>query len=407
MSEPVAPPSASWSFAPLLAAMSAVGPLSIDMYLPSLPSIVRDLHGRTADGQATVAVFFGGLALGQLLYGPASDRLGRRGPLIFGFILFTAASLAAALATDMRVLILARLVQAIGACAGMVITRAIVRDHFDHRGSASFFSLLALIAGVAPILAPSVGSLVLMLAGWRAIFGVLATFGAAVAICSFFFLPESRSEAVAATARQEHPIATYWSLLRQRRLLGYLLAGALNSACMFTYIASSPGVLMGVYGVSPAKFGLLFGINSVGLIGGSQLNRVLLRRFTPDQILAGAAVLSIACAGLVALAAVLPFGVWPLIGALFLTIASTSLIQANGLAGALAVDGSRPGSAAALFGSCGFGLGAVAASIAGAFGAGSALPMAIVLTACLTGCAAALFGLALRPSGKPSAAFAG
>lgn len=391
------------SFTLLLAAMTAVGPLSIDMYLPSLPTLVRELHATPAAGQETVAVFFAGLAIGQLFYGVASDRYGRRAPLLFGFGLFTVASVAAALAADMNSLILARIVQSVGACAGMVITRAIVRDNFDHAGSARFFSLLALVAGCAPILAPSIGSVILTFAGWRAIFVVLAVFGGAVFLCALWLLPESRSAAVAAQARLEHPFRAYWRLVTHRRLLGYLLAGACNSACMFTYIASAATVLMGAYHVSPPMFGLLFGINSVGLIGGSQLNRVLLRRYSPDQVLAGAAVVSVLCAATVIVAALLPIGVWPLIGALFVTIASSSLIQANGLAGALAVDGSRAGSAAALFGASGFGLGAAAASIAGAFSDGTALPMAVVLTACLVGCAAALFGMALR-SERPAAA---
>ena len=139
----MAAPRGKISFTLVLAMMSAIGPLSIDMYLPSLPTLTRELHASAAVGQATVAVFFAGLASGQLLYGPASDRYGRRGPLLFGFALFAAASIAAALAVDMRSLILARLVQAGGGCAGMVITRAIVRDHFDHKGSAGFFSMLA------------------------------------------------------------------------------------------------------------------------------------------------------------------------------------------------------------------------------------------------------------------------
>jgi len=395
---------ANSAFTLVLAAMSAVGPLSIDMYLPSLPALAGELHGSLSDGQATVAVFFSGLAVGQLFYGPVSDRYGRRAPLLFGFALFAAASVVAGLAADMPTLIVARLVQAIGACAGMVVTRAIVRDHFDHKGSAGFFSLLMLVTAAAPILAPSVGSLILNVAGWRAIFGVLAAFGAAVFVSVLFMLPESRSEEVAAQARSEHPFRAYLSLLTNRRLLGYLLAGALNSACMFTYIACSAAVIMGVYGVSPPLFGLLFGINSVGLIGGSQLNRLLLRRFSPDQVLAGAAVASVLCAGTVILAASLPVGVAPLIMALFVTIASSSLVQANSLAGALAAAGPRPGSASALFGAGGFGLGAVTSTIAGAMGSRTALPMALVIAACLLACAASLFGLALRPSARGAVA---
>jgi DHA1 family bicyclomycin/chloramphenicol resistance-like MFS transporter len=381
----------------LLAAMSAIGPLSIDMYLPSLPTIAHDLHATAGAAQASVSLFFGGLAVGQLFYGPASDRFGRRAPILVGFALYVAASLACAFAPNIQVLLAARLAQALGGCASMVISRAIVRDHFEHHESARFFSLLALVTGAAPILAPLIGSGLLQVVGWRAIFLVLTVFGTAVALIVLVRLPESRSEAVARQARQEHPFRAYFALVSHRRLAGYLLAGAMNSACTFTYIAASSAVLIGVYGVSPTTFGLLFGVNAVGLVAASQVNRMLLRRLTPDQVLSGAALSSIAFAVLLlVVAASGAGGVWGLMVPLFGTIASASFVQANSLAGALAVDPSRPGSTAALFGASGFGLGALASLVAGALHDGTARPMALVIVICLIGCAAALFGLALR-----------
>ncbi|HVW68007.1 MAG TPA: multidrug effflux MFS transporter [Steroidobacteraceae bacterium] len=386
-----------WPFILMLAAMSAMGPLSIDMCLPSLLSIEKDFHAVPGMGAEVISVFFGGLAVGQLAYGPASDRLGRRGPLLFGYAVYTLASLACAFAPSADALLWARLAQALGGCASMVIARAVVRDLFDHHESAHMFSLLALITGAAPILAPLIGSQLLRFMGWRAIFVLLAGFGAAIGLAVLWRLPESRSESVARRARTEHPLQAYAALFAKRRLVGYLLAGALNSACIFTYISLSSGVLIGVYGLTPTLFGLVFGVNSIGLISASYANRLLLQRFRPDQILAGAGTASALFA--LVLAGVAASGVrelFALLVPLFCTIASSSLIQANALAGALAVDATRVGSAAALFGAGGFGVGALASTVAGALHDGTPRPMAFVIACCLMGCALSLHGLALR-----------
>jgi len=381
----------------MLAAMSAMGPLSIDTCLPSLLAIEQDLHAASGTGAEVISIFFGGLAIGQLIYGPASDRLGRRGPLLFGYALYLIGSIACAMAPSAEALLWARLAQALGGCASMVVTRAVVRDLFDHHESAHMFSLLALVTGAAPILAPLLGSQLLRFMGWRAVFAVLAIFGSAVGLAVLLRLPESRSDAVAQRARSEHPLQAYAALFANSRLVGYLLAGALNSACIFTYISLSSSVLIGVYGLTPTSFGLVFGINSVGLISASHVNRLLLRRYSPDQILAGAGIASALFA--LAVAAVAALGIrelFALLLPLFCTIASSSLIQANALAGALAVDATRVGSAAALFGAGGFGVGALVSSIAGALHDGTARPMGFAIACCLMGCALSLHGLALR-----------
>lgn len=387
----------AWPFVFMLAAMSAMGPLSIDTCLPGLLAMEKDLHAAPGTGAEVISIFFGGLAMGQLLYGPASDRLGRRGPLLFGYAVYLLGSIACALAPSADALLWARLAQALGGCASMVISRAVVRDLFDHHESAHLFSLLALVTGAAPILAPLLGSQLLRFMGWRAIFVLLAVLGALVGLAVLLRLPESRSEGVAQRARTEHPLQAYAALFAKRRLVGYLLAGALNSACIFTYISLSSGVLIGVYGLTPTGFGLVFGVNSVGLISASYANRLLLRRYKPDQILAGAGIASALFA--LVLAAVAASGMkdlYALLVPLFCTIASSSLIQANALAGALAVDATRVGSAAALFGAGGFGVGALVSSIAGALQDGTARPMTYAIVCCLVGCALSLHGLALR-----------
>jgi MFS transporter, DHA1 family, multidrug resistance protein len=386
-----------WTFIGLLAAIGAIGPLSIDMYLPSLPTIAHELRASELVTQASVTIFLAGMAFGQLLYGPASDRLGRRTPILVGFGVYVAASLASTLAQGPLTLLLARFAQSLGACAGTVIVRAIVRDHFDHQESARFFSLLALVAGATPILAPLGGALLLNVVGWRGIFGFLTAFGVALTLASFIGLRESRSEAVARHARSEHPLRSYLAILTERRIVGYVLAGALNGAVLFTYLSSSPAVLIGVYGVSPAHYGLLVSANAIGLIGGSQLNRLLLRHWGADRVLS-AATLGTAGAGvLLSLAALTGWAGLPgLLAPLFLAIASVAVIQSNCIAGALARDPLRAGSISALLGSSSFACGALTGSLAGALFDGSARPMALTIAACAVGCAVAVRGIALR-----------
>jgi DHA1 family bicyclomycin/chloramphenicol resistance-like MFS transporter len=248
--------------------------MAIDMYLPSLPALARDLGGAPAAAQQTVAAFFIGLALGQLVYGPLSDRLGRRPPLLFGIGLFLLATAGCALAPNLPSLIGLRFVEAIGGCAGVVVARAVVRDRCDPQETARVFSILMLIMGVAPILAPLLGGFVLAFAGWRAIFWVLFGFGALTGLAVLLALPETRSAETAARARSEHPLRAYLALLGNPLVVGYILVGGLASSAMFTYIAASAELIIETYGVPPERFGWIFGTNAAGIIGASQLNRV-------------------------------------------------------------------------------------------------------------------------------------
>lgn len=392
----IRPAPTPWGLVVMLGAMTAFAPMAIDMYLPSLPAIAEGLSATGGQAQATVAAFFAGMAIGQFLYGPASDRWGRRGPLLVGVVVFTIASVACALATSPEMLIGARFVQALGGCAGGVVARAIIRDQFDHTETARMLSLMMLIMGVAPILAPLLGGLILTLAGWRANFWVLAGFGVAVGAAVLLRLKETRSEATAAQARSENPLQAYAALFRQRRLLGYLLAGALNGATLFTYISASPGLLIGTYGISPQNFGWVFGLNAVGIIGSNQVNRFLLRRRTPDEVLAVASLVSVGLGVLLAIVAVTGAGgMLGVLVLLFALLASYGFMQGNTTAGALSVDPLRAGSVSALSGAASFGAGAVAASISAALHDGSARPMALIMLVAMAGSAAALHGLAL------------
>jgi DHA1 family bicyclomycin/chloramphenicol resistance-like MFS transporter len=368
----------------VLGALTAFGPLSIDMYLPGLPSIARNLHASAADTQLTVAAFFIGIAAGQLFYGPISDRFGRRWPMLIGIGLYIAASVGCAFAGTIEGLIALRVAQALGGCAGMVISRAIVRDRFEHHEVLHVFSMLMLVMGLAPILAPLMGGFMLQVASWRWLFGVQAIFAAIVGLAVIFTLPESRSEATAIQARGENPLQSYAGLFRNPRLVGYVLTGAFSGAALFTYVATSPDIVIGHFHVRTQDFGWVFGINAFGFIGCSQINARLARRLRSDVILKWAN-LGALVAGLCLLAgAQTGFGgLWGFLVPQFFIMASMGFTQPNAGAGALGEDGSRAGAVSALVGSAGFIAGAGCAALAGALRDGTARPMAMVVVGSL------------------------
>ncbi|MEP7274638.1 MAG: multidrug effflux MFS transporter, partial [Acidobacteriota bacterium] len=285
----------------ILGALTAFAPLSIDMYLPSFPSLEVDLHASSTAVQFSLASFFIGLAAGQALYGPLADRFGRKKPLYVGLSLYVLASIGCAFAPTIEALIALRFLQAIGGCAGIVVARAMVRDLFDHRDSARVFSLLTLVLGVAPILAPLAGGYVLKYFGWRVIFGLLVAFGTFCLIISAIFLPETLPESARNVRAKDNPVLSALRVYRQlfvdRRFIGYALAGGVAQAGLFAYISNSPFIFIKLYGVSEQRYGLFFGMNAFGLIAASQLNHRLLARLTPDAILSRA-MLAIAGFGL-------------------------------------------------------------------------------------------------------------
>jgi DHA1 family bicyclomycin/chloramphenicol resistance-like MFS transporter len=400
-----------WALVILLGSLTAFAPISIDMYLPSLPAIGADFHVRPGAAQASLAAFFVGLAIGQFFYGPASDRWGRRGPLFAGIGLYIAASVVCALAPSLPVLIGARFFQALGGCAGPLIGRAVVRDRFEHRQSARIMSQLMLVMGIAPIVAPLIGGSLLVFGGWRSVFWVLAAFGAIIGIWMFFALGETRSEATRATARDEHPLRTYLGLLRHRSLLGYTLAGALNSGALFAYITASPHLLIQTYHIPAAQFGWVFGVNAIGLIGMSQVNAHLLRWHSPELILARSRLASIFFAVVLGLDAFTGWGgMWGVLVPLFFVLASFGFVGANTQAAGMNVDPLRTGSISAVMGGASFAFGALVAgavsALTTAFPDAGAKPMASVILIAMLLSAAALYGVA-RPQARKAGLGAG
>jgi len=367
----------------MLGSLTALGPLSIDMYLPSFQAIACDLTASPAQVQLTLAVFFVALGIGQAFYGPLSDRFGRRRPLCFGLALYVLASAGCALARSIEALVAWRFAQALGGCAGMVIARAVVRDRFDEREAARFFSLLILVTGLAPILAPSIGGQILVFFSCRAIFWTLAGFALVGFITATFVLPESlpperRTEGGVATA-----LRVYSRLLRDRAFMRYALSGALVISGMFAYIFGSPFVFMQIYGVRPERFGWIFGAIALGLISASQLNRVVLARVAGARILSHALVVT-AAAGVILLVMAWTGvgGLAGLLGPLFVYIASLGFVLPNVIATALGPQGRNAGTASALLGTLQFGAGATVGALLGVLGDGTAVPMAGLIATC-------------------------
>ena len=353
------------------------------MYLPSLPTLQAYFRVDAATVQFTLSSFFVGLAIGQVFYGPVSDRIGRLRPLYFGLSVYVLATVACVFAPSAETLTVARLFQALGGCAGIVITRAIVRDRFaDPQEMGQALSMLVLIMGVAPILAPLIGAQLLEHLGWQSIFVFLAVFGS---ICIFLV----RRGVEESWKRPEQPLRArdvlgiYTRLLGHRRFMGFALAGSTAQAGMFAYIAASSFVFIEVYGVTPSHFGWLFGLNAAGLITASQINARLLRRHRAERVLRKALSANALCgAAMIVLVSTGTGGIWGAALPLFGAISCLGFSFPNSIAAAMAPFGDRAGMAAALLGTLQFTIAALVSSAVGYLHDGTALPLAAVIFAC-------------------------
>ncbi len=367
----------------ILGALTGMGPLAIDMYLPALPTIARDLQTSTASVQISLAVYFIGIACGQAFYGPLSDSWGRKRALYFGLVLFSIAAIGCALASDVGTLIALRFLQALGGCAPLVVPRAVVRDYFDQRGSARMLSVLMLVVGLAPMLAPLIGGQLLVNFGWPSIFWVLAAYGVFWLGIVALFLPESLSDSRRRRQRAGDVFATYVSLLRDRTYTGYVVTGALIFAGLLAYISGSPFVFIELFDVAPEQYGVYFGANAIGIVAASQVNRWLASRYDAHDIIRYVLPVSVTAGFLLLFDAYTGFGGFAgILLPLFFYSASHGFIMPNTTALAMAPHGSVAGSASALLGTVQFVLGASAGALVGALGNGTAVPLAAVIAGC-------------------------
>jgi DHA1 family bicyclomycin/chloramphenicol resistance-like MFS transporter len=374
----------------VLGALVALGPLTIDMYLPALPSIGEELGVSSSVAQLTLTGTLAGLALGQLLVGPLSDSLGRRRPLMVGIVLHIAASVLCVFAPNIAVLGVARGLQGMGAASAAVVAMAVVGDLYSGTVAATVMSRLILILGVAPVLAPSLGAAVLLQASWHWIFVALVVLAGLLLLMAAMALPETLPVAHRRPLRVGGIAATYWKLLRDARFVTLVLVAALGMSGLFAYISAAPYVLQGRHGLDQQTFALLFGAGAIALIGATQYNVVLLRRFSPQRIMLSAlAFATVAGAVFVGVTVAGVGGVAGFVVPVWIVLAAMGLVLPNAPAVALSRHNEAAGTAAALLGAAQFGLGAVVAPLVGVLG-NDELALAAVM---LTGMAVALLAL--------------
>jgi DHA1 family bicyclomycin/chloramphenicol resistance-like MFS transporter len=364
----------------VLGALSAIGPLTIDTYLPALPELSRQLGATDAQAQATITGLLIGLGLGQLIIGPLSDSIGRRKPLLAGLVLHAGMSVLCALAPSIGLLTVTRTLQGLAGAAVAVVAMAVVRDLFSGIRAAQLLSRLVLVLGVAPILAPSLGSALLSLTSWRGIFVVLAAIALGLLVLAFVALPETlpveRRRPVSITGS----LRAYGTLFRDRLFVVMVLVAGLMFATLFAYISGAPFVLQDLYGMTPQQFGLAFSANAVGMIAMTQINPWLVKRYSPVSVLSFGVLLAFAGAVTLLVLMVLGVGGWfAFMAPLFFVISAAGLSFPNAPAIALNRHGESAGTAAALLGASQFMIGGMVAPLVGVFANGTPVPMAVIM----------------------------
>ncbi|MER5380456.1 multidrug effflux MFS transporter [Streptomyces sp. NPDC002688] len=381
----------------ILGGLTATPPLAMDMYLPALPEVTGSLHAPAATVQLTLTACLAGMALGQLVVGPMSDRWGRRRPLLAGLAVYVVATVLCALATDVGLLVAFRLAQGLAGAAGIVIARAVVRDLYDGVAMARFFSTLMLISGVAPVVAPLIGGQILRVTDWRGVFVVLTAVGIALTAVVWAKLPETLPRAERHGGGVGEALRAMRGLLADRVFAGYMLAGGFTFAALFAYISASPFVIQEIYGASPQTFSLLFGANSVGLVIAGQVNgKLLVGRVALEKVLAvGLSLVVLAATALLLMSSGVlgTVGIAPVSAALFVLMSAMGLALPNTQALALMRVRHAAGSASALLGTSSFLIGAIASPLVGIAGERTAVPMAVVQLAAALVAVACFVGL--------------
>jgi DHA1 family bicyclomycin/chloramphenicol resistance-like MFS transporter len=367
----------------ILGLLTAIAPMSIDMYLPAFPAIAENLHTSVSQVTLSLSSFFVGISAGQLLYGPLIERFGRKPPLYVGLCLFFVASVGCSLSPSIGMLIAFRFLQAVGGCVGMVAARAMVRDLFDTKDNARVFSLLMLVVSVSPIIAPALGGYITSVLGWRYVFAVLIFLVELILIGTYYFLPESKKADPAYSLRPTPILRNFREVLGHPAFLTYALTGAVSYAGLYAYIGGAPYVFMQLFRLSEGQFGWIFSIIAAGLISASQVNNIALKHYNSDQIIRTASI----CQSLIGTA----FVILVLLGVItlnltvlsaFLFLACQGFIFPNATALALKPMGNSAGNASALIGTIQMAVGAGAAALISVLQNHTALPMAVVMTSC-------------------------
>ncbi|SFD90876.1 multidrug effflux MFS transporter [Flavobacterium phragmitis] len=365
----------------ILGSLTALGPFSIDMYLPGFSGIAKDLNTTVAKVSMSLSSYFIGISAGQLLYGPLLDRFGRKKPLFIGLLVYILASLGCIYVSDIDAFILLRFIQAIGSCAATVASVAMVRDLFPVKDIPKVFSLLMLVVGLSPMLAPTIGGYVTEDLGWHAVFFILMCMGIVILVASQIGLPDTYRPDTTISLKPKPIITNFLSVLKEPQFYTYAFTGAIAFSGLFSYVAASPLIFMDIYKVDAKTYGWIFALMSVSFIGSSQLNSILLKRFSSEQMIFGALISqSVISVVFLILALNDLLGLYETIGMLFLFLACLGISNPNTAGLTLAPFAKNTGSASALMGAIQLGLGALASFAIGVFVKDSVAPMVAVMT---------------------------
>lgn len=367
----------------VLGTLSAVGPFSVDMYLPGFPAIAGDFKTDIAHVTLSLTSYFIGISLGQLAYGPIMDRYGRRKPLLIGLLIYITAAVGCVFAPSVQILIVLRFFLALGACVGMTGSRAVVRDLFSGSEIARMLSMLVMVFGIAPIVAPTIGGIVVAGLGWRYIFVVLASIAVLIFVAVRHYLPESKGADPTVSLQPKSVMLEYAAVFKNAEFLIYTFASAAAFGGFFSYISDSPFVYMKLLGFSETQFGWIYGTNALGFIGASQLNRVLLKRYSSAKLLNAAAAMEL-CSGLLLLIGTIIGFVGPIgtVSLVFCYLFCLGFVGPNAMALTLQPFTRNAGIASALMGSLQMIAGAAASALVSLLHDGTAVPMASMMAGC-------------------------
>jgi DHA1 family bicyclomycin/chloramphenicol resistance-like MFS transporter len=367
----------------ILGMLTAIGPFSIDMYLPAFPDIAKNLHTTVAQVTLSLSSFFIGISVGQLLYGPLLERFGRKKPLYIGLCIYLLASIGCAFAASVNALIVLRLLQALGGCVGMVAARAMVRDLFEVKENAKIFSTLMLVVAVSPIIAPTLGGYITAVLGWRFVFAMLIVVDLIILAGIYFLLPESKKPDPNFSLRPAPIIKNFAGVIKHPQFYTYALTAAISAAGLYAYIGGSPHVFMEIFHVSEKQYGWIFALIAIGLIGSSQLNSVLLKNYTSEQLIR----VALTCQSIIGISmAVITFFGWNdvfiTIFLIFIFLCTQGFVFPNASALSMASFGHNAGSASALMGAIQMSIGAGTSALVSVLQNHTALPMTAIMACC-------------------------